>query len=188
MKVVVSGSSTRQPGPAPASAPDTSSLADPGCVERLAQAIHRRYVEHELGKRHEAGSRPGLRPWAELAEPLREANRAQAAHFAVIVQERDWSIVSARPDGDPFTFTDAEIEELAREEHVRWRRHKERQGYSYGPLRHDAGPDKRHPSMVDWEELTEEDRDRDRDVIRNMPAVLAQARLRVARWPAADAG
>ncbi|CAJ60516.1 hypothetical protein; putative Ryanodine receptor domain [Frankia alni ACN14a] len=166
----------------------TPPLFDVGCVERMAQAIHRRYLDHELGKRHEAGSRPGLRPWAELAEPLREANRAQAAQYAAIAQARDWSIVSAAADGDPFTFTDAEIEELARDEHVRWRRHKERQGYSYGPLRSDAGPDKRHPSMVDWEELTEEDRDRDRDVIRNMPAVLAHARLRVTRRPEADAG
>ncbi|KQC38578.1 RyR domain-containing protein [Frankia sp. ACN1ag] len=187
MTMVVSGSSTRQSGTAPAAAAGTAPLLDPGCVERMAQAIHRRYLDHELGKRHEAGSRPGLRPWAELAEPLREANRAQAAQYAAIVQARDWSIVSAGPDGDPFAFTDAEIEELARDEHVRWRRHKERQGYSYGPLRSDAEPDKRHPSMVDWEELTEEDRDRDRDVIRNMPAVLAQARLRVTRRQAAAA-
>ncbi|MCM3925456.1 RyR domain-containing protein [Frankia sp. AiPs1] len=188
MTTVVNGPSTRQPGKAHASTAGTSPLLDAGCVERMAQAIHRRYLDHELGKRHEAGSRPGLRPWAELAEPLRDANRAQAAQYAAIMQARDWSIVSVGLGGDPFTFTDAEIEELARDEHVRWRRHKERQGYSYGPLRSDDEPAKRHPSMVDWEELTEEDRDRDRDVIRNMPAVLAQARLQVIRRPAADAG
>ncbi|WP_261565428.1 RyR domain-containing protein [Frankia gtarii] len=188
MTAVVNGLSPQQPGPVPACALGASAQVDSGSIERMAQAIHRRYLEHELGERHEAGSRPGLRPWAELAEPLREANRAQAAYYAAIVRNPDWLIVSAGPDGDPFTFTDAEIEELARDEHVRWRRHEERQGYSYGPLRRDAGPDKRHPSMVGWEKLSDEDRERDRDVIRNMPAVLAQARLRVLRRPAADAG
>ncbi|ABD10545.1 RyR domain protein [Frankia sp. CcI156] len=168
-----------------------SVLGDGELVEQLARAIHDRYLEHELGKRHAAGSRPGLRPWAELSEALREANRDQAVHYETVLRNRGWVCTPAEQDVDPavdpFSLSAAEVEELARAEHDRWRQHKERQGYSYGPVREDLGPDKRHPSMVDWEELTEEDRDRDRDAIRNMPAVLARADLCITRRPAAEA-
>jgi len=171
-------------------------------IELLARAIHERYLEHELGKGHAAGSRPGLRPWEELPETLRDASRAQAAGFEAVIRRQNWLLVplddagnsgngesregggdtesGSRP-GERFRFTTDEIELLARAEHERWRRHKRRQGYSYGPVQNDSGPDRRHPSMVGWDALTEEDRDRDRDVIRNMPAVLARAGLRIVR-------
>ena len=166
---------------------------DDDVIELFARAIHERYLEHELGKGHAAGSRPGLRPWEELSETLRDASRAQAANFETLIRSRNWALVpigaagqngAADQAGEPFSFTPDEVEELARAEHERWWLHKKWQGYSYGPVRNDRGPDLRHPSMVEWEALTEEDRDRDRDVIRNMPAVLARAGLRIVRLPA----
>lgn len=162
-------------------------LDDPGLVDRLAQAIHDRYLEHELGNRHIPGSRPGLRPWEELSEPLRDANRVQATGYSELLRTQNWTLGPALEADGCDRLSAEEIEELSRAEHDRWWRHKERQGYSYGPVREDSGPDRRHPSMVDWEELTEEDRDRDRDVIRNMPVVLARASLRITRLPAPDA-
>jgi hypothetical protein len=133
------------------------------------------------------GSRPALRPWAELPEALRDANRAQAANFGEILRSRDWMLMPVGDTGEPFELSEAEVEELAEAEHVRWRRRREREGYSFGPVRIDEGPDPRHPSMVDWAELSERDRDRDRDVIRNMPTVLAHAGLRIVRM-AVDGG
>jgi TrkA-N domain/RyR domain len=161
-------------------------LGDTDLIERFARAIHDRYLEHEFEAGHPMGSRPALRPWAELPEVLRDANRAQAANFGEILRGRDWMLMPVGDTGEQFELSEAEVEDLAQAEHVRWRRYRERQGYSYGPERTDEGPDLRHPSMVDWDELTEADRDRDRDVIRNMPAVLAQAGLRIVRMtPAA---
>jgi hypothetical protein len=156
-------------------------LGDTDLIERFAHAIHDRYLEHEVSLGYPMGSRPALRPWAELSEVLRDGNRAQAANFGELLRSRDWMLMPVGDTGEPFDLSEAEVEELAQAEHVRWRRHRERQGYSYGPERRDDGPDRRHPSMVDWDELTEADRDRDRDVIRNMPAVLAQAGLRIVR-------
>jgi hypothetical protein len=157
-------------------------------MEALARAIHDRYLTNELGKRYTTGSRPGLHPWDELSETLRDANRAQAAGYGELLGTQNWTIApAAQAGGEGHGLSVAEVEALARTEHDRWRRHKERQGYSYGPVREDSGPDKRHPSLVDWEDLTEEDRERDRDVIRNMPTVLAHADLRITRRPTADA-
>jgi hypothetical protein len=161
-------------------------LGDTDLIERFAHAIHDRYLEHELGLGNPMGSRPALRPWAELPEALRDANRTQAANFGEILRSRDWMLMPVGDTGEPFELSDAEVEELAQAEHLRWRRQHEREGYSFGPERIDEGPDLRHPSMVDWDELTEADRDRDRDVVRNIPAVLAHAGLRIVRMVVDD--
>jgi hypothetical protein len=40
---------------------------------------------------------------------------------------------------------------------------------------------KLHPLLVPWDDLSEDDRDRDRDPVREIPAMLAHAGFRIAR-------
>ncbi|WP_236705772.1 MULTISPECIES: RyR domain-containing protein [unclassified Frankia] len=79
-----------------------------------------------------------------------------------------------------FAFTPDEIEEFAQQEHERWRREREAKGYTLGPTQQD-GPDRRHPALVDWLALSDTDRERDREVIRSLPAILAHVGLRIVR-------
>lgn len=156
---------------------------DPGdndLIERFARAIHERYLTRERSRGYPDGSRRGLRPWGELPEDLRRANRAQAIGYGDVMRRRNWMLMPLGEADPEFAFTPEEIEELAQEEHERWRRERESQGYRYGPADSD-GLDRRHPSMVDWSALTPEDQERDRDVIRGMPFVLAMAGLSIVR-------
>jgi hypothetical protein len=70
---------------------------------------------------------------------------------------------------------------LARREHERWWRERESDGWTFAPQKDISA--KRSPYLVPWEDLSEEIRDKDRDIVRGIPAFLARAGFRVVRLP-----
>ncbi len=124
------------------------------------------------------GSGPAMASWADLDEDKRAANRAQ-------VRDIDDKLrligcfVEASGGAAGFVFSSVELERLARREHERWIAQRTAAGWAYGEVRDDAR--RRHPDLVPWEDLDESARDKDRDAVRNIPAVLAAAGLRVVR-------
>ena len=56
---------------------------------------------------------------------------------------------------------EALVEEIAKNVHEVWAQHRLEQGWKYGKERSDAL--KEHPSLVPYEELSEEEKDYDRD-------------------------
>jgi hypothetical protein len=77
------------------------------------------------------------------------------------------------------TFDALELEELAELEHMRWAAERRRQGFVWGATR---GPGT-HPDLVDWTELSEPVRDKDRDAARRWPGLLAQVGFGLERSP-----
>jgi RyR domain-containing protein len=153
-------------------------------VERLAEAVHASYLREQLADGAEPESTPGLMPWAELTEDLREANRAQARDIATKLDSIGAGVVPAEvavAAGPPFAFTDAEIENLARIEHERWAAQRVAAGWTYAAVRDDES--KQTPFLTTWDKLPRAERDKDRDAVRNIPAVLATVGLAVARMP-----
>jgi hypothetical protein len=82
-------------------------------------------------------------------------------------------MIPARSNEPPFNFPGAQLEILAQEEHERWMRFKLDSGWGYAPKRND--PKKLHPCLVRWEELPEAVREKDRNLVRGIPAILARA-------------
>jgi len=68
--------------------------------------------------------------------------------------------------GSDFEFNDDEVETLAEMEHARWVG--ERSG-------------RYHPDLVDWEELPESAKDKDRDFVLALPDILADAGWQIIR-------
>jgi hypothetical protein len=145
----------------------------------LARRVHEDYVERALERGEELRERPSLVPWEDLSEEYREANRRQvdgyqqalAAVECVIVPEDGW-------EPAPFSFTTAELEILSRAEHDRWMQNKQREGWKRGPRDEASGT---HPDLVDWDALPEDAREKDRDVFRNLPRLMAGVGLRLHR-------
>jgi hypothetical protein len=124
-----------------------------------------------------------MKPWDELPVALKESNRRFADGISAKLEASGCVLVPA-PLADPadpgFAFTEKEVEEMAIQEHDRWMRDLERDGW--GPT--DGPKDaerKLHPKLVPWEQLTEDDRDRDRDPVREIPVMLARAGFRLVR-------
>jgi hypothetical protein len=152
-----------------------------GTNEVIARSIHDGYVLSEL-KKTPTGEGPYFCSWKDLPEHIKRDNRLQAddiwpklQHVGCGVEElTDW-------DSPPFTFSDEEIEILAKREHERWMQGKIREGYIYGPERSEA---KRiHNLLVPWDDprLSEDDKEKDREIIRMIPANLARVDLKIIR-------
>jgi len=149
-----------------------------GFNETMAQAMHEDYLRHELAKGHALGSRSALHPWDALDEHWREANRAQADHLADLLAAFGYRIGPLTDwEAERFEFSEDEIEGMARMEHERWCAERRGQGYRWGAERDDRR--KRHPDLVGWDELSEDAREKDRVMIRDLPAFLAKAGFQV---------
>jgi voltage-gated potassium channel Kch len=143
-------------------------------LDRLASVIHEEY----RGRNPAAG----YPPWEHLDEETRDFNRQQADHIEVKLRAIGCRSVPGT-GGEPFAFRADEVEVLARLEHTRWMAAQSMAGYR--PGRTETGRKDKvrriHPMIVPWEELSEEQKDNDRNPVRNIPALLAKVGRRVER-------
>lgn len=153
-----------------------------GTAEILARAKHEHYLESERERGVAAADNPSIVPWLDLDESLRESNRLFADSIGAKLAAARCVVVPSPlvdPNDPAFTFSDAEVEELARSEHDRWCSDLRGQGWRWGPAKDAAR--KLHPSLVPWSELSEEERDKDREPIRALPRMLARVGFAIER-------
>ena len=146
---------------------------------RLGRLIHERFVDGCLRRGAELYSSPALRPWSELSEELRRSNRLQAGDFGVKLHMAGCAVVPADGGDDDFSFTEAEVEMLARREQERWSAATRGNGWVRGD-EHD--PVRRaSPDLVSWEDLGPEGRAKCRAAVLEIPQILMDAGFRVVR-------
>lgn len=145
-------------------------------VEKVAQVIHEQFCR-DYGPSKPADD-PSIKPWGQLGELYRESNRGQARHIEVKLKAVKCGY---REKSQPvwLDFTPEEIELMARLEHERWMLEKRSAGYVYGPQKYDEKMT--HPCLLIWEELTEDDRAKDRSTVTDIPKFLADLGLEVYR-------
>jgi hypothetical protein len=153
-----------------------------GTAEILARAKHEHYLESERERGVAPAANPSIVPWVDLDESLRESNRLFADSIGAKLAAARCVVVPSplvNPNDPPFTFSDAEVEDLAHGEHDRWCSDLRSQGWRWGPTKDAAR--KLHPSLVPWSELPEEERDKDREPIRALPRMLARVGFAIER-------
>jgi RyR domain len=148
-----------------------------GTHERLAKAIHDAYLQQAIERGDSADTHDSVRPWDELPQYLKDFNREQAGDIGRKLAMVGLRAVPMNGSSSSFTFTEEEVEELARAEHLRWMKERLDKGWSLGPVRDSHR--KLHPDLVDWEYLSEDSRDKDRSAVRTIPRHLELAGLRV---------
>ena len=111
------------------------------------------------------------RPYADLADPDKEDNRAAARRMATVLAAAGLELA---PSGVPASL-EPHMETLAEAEHNGWMAHRAATGWRYGPTRDDAA--KIHPSMIPYADLSETEKEKDRSNIRQYPAFAARAGL-----------
>lgn len=148
--------------------------------EAVARARHEAYVRAELAAGHTPAGNPSLVSWDELPETLKESNRRYADAIGRAVLELGGRLVPLDPLAPP-PEVDLEpdvVERLARAEHERWTRDLRDDGWQ--PTTGAKDPVlRRHPQLVPWEQLDEDERRKDREAVRTLPAVLAVAGYRL---------
>ncbi|HEV7734884.1 MAG TPA: RyR domain-containing protein [Candidatus Binatia bacterium] len=147
-------------------------------LEDLARAQHDSYCAESRMRGDTPLTNRSMRPWEDLTEDLRHANRANVADIPDKLRLLGYELAPShgmRPS--EIIITDADIEMLAMREHDRWMAERRRSGWTFAPKRDDAR--KHHPLLIPWDLLTEPDKVRDRNTIRDLPLLVERAGFRV---------
>jgi hypothetical protein len=158
----------------------TSDLIFRSTYEILARAIHKEYVRSEREKGFTPETNPAMVSWEELPEDLKESNRAQAEHIRVKLETIGCDIIITT-DWEPsiFKFSPEEVELMAKMEHERFVKERLRAGWKIGPVKDIQK--KISPTLIPWEELPDEEKEKDRMFVRKLPAFLADAGFQILR-------
>lgn len=144
-------------------------------IEVMARAKHDDYVEQERAEGRTRADNPSLVGWDELPESLRESNRRFAMSVAEILELVGAALVPLRDDEppQPMNLDEETLEALSVREHDRWARDLQTDGWTYAPGPKDPHL-RTHPMLISWDELSEAEREKDRDAIRAIPSMLAR--------------
>lgn len=158
-------------------------------VEQLARAFHDNYVAERRREGETAETNSALRPYDDLEVGDQNANRDAARAVPRKLALIGYELVSAEP-GDtasPIELSDEQVEILAEAEHTRWAWQKRLAGWIHGDVKDSDA--KTHPDLVPYAELSEASKDRDREQVRLLPALVAKAgyALRRSKERTADA-
>jgi ppGpp synthetase/RelA/SpoT-type nucleotidyltranferase len=143
---------------------------------KMAKEFHARYVAGNTKDLPDS-----LKPWDKLNDGYKEANREQAAYAVQILETTGFSVRKVKNPVIFRSFTDEEVEFMAKLEHGRWNVERLRHGWRYGP-RDDSK--KLHNCLLPWSELPDGPkgvRKYDRNAVRAFPEILAKAGLEVYR-------
>jgi len=138
-----------------------------GDREVIARALHEDYVESCRSAGYTIKEKPNAIPWNQLEEPVRESNRTRADEVRGQLRKAGLDLVAC-PDRaiSLYPLPDAVVDELARQEHHRWRINLKADGKPNG---------KSNPFDKAWRELSEAQKEQTRAINRNLPAILARA-------------
>ena len=150
-------------------------------LESLAEAAHAVYCEGLKARGYKYGPKTdetlktsnNLLPYADLPEDLKEANRLNVRDIPAKLAVAGYIMIPARSNEPPFSFPGHPLEILAEAEHERWMQSKLDDGWTYAPRTDRAK--KLNQCIVPWKELPEDEKEKDRDLVRGIPEILARA-------------
>jgi len=147
-------------------------------IEKIAAAIHDNY--RQIANAKGSSIKPEVdRPYEDLAPDYQVANRAAAGRIPDLLALIDFIVV---PNPDPSNQSwqgplKAQIathrERLAQAEHLGWNAERFANGWTFAPTRNDA--QKQHNLLVDWVNLSDSDKNKDRDNMDAIPTWLELA-------------
>ena len=153
---------------------------NPATIRKLARAIHSRYLQEMRNRESgetatvypgDAGNRY-LMDFDQLPDEIKYSNTDSAHHIATKLLAIGYRIKPLQEGFDTFTLhlDDDEIETMAKIEHIRWNWDKRLNGWIYGNVKDNRN--KVHPGLIPYEDLSESEKEKDRELVRLIPALL----------------
>lgn len=140
-------------------------------LDEIAISIHNDYLAQQVLKGETIAHNSSLEEWDKLPEILKDANRNQADHIAIKCQYLTGSVCPSAAEVKS-ALTQETKTVLARMEHQRWIAEKKIAGWQYTEGEKST-PKKLSPSLLDWEELTKEEQQKDIDTVNQLPKLVA---------------
>ena len=148
-------------------------------VKEMATAFHENYVSINTG-----GLPDNMKPWPDLSETYKDANRKQARYAVEILEACGFSVHEAEEPvilcfSEEDKKPDGIVDKMAELEHGRWNIDRLRGGWRYGQPRDNAKM--LHDCLVSWARLPDDIKKYDREAVCKFPEILAKAKLQVYR-------
>ena len=144
--------------------------------DEMAAALHVHYLN--AAKSLSAGSQAAMEAWDNLPENLRNANRASVEHAPILFAAAGYKLI-AKEGLQSAVFADAEIELMAKVEHRRWMADRIERGWRFAQTRDDRLM--RLPDLIPYELLSDDGRERDRNVVRTLASLFENAGFTIVR-------
>ncbi len=150
-------------------------------LEKLAEAAHKVFCDGLKARGYRWGPQTddklktcsALVPYADLGEEEKEQNRGNVRDIPAKLARIGYVMVPPRSDEPPFDFPGEDLEKLAEMEHERWMQAKIEAGWHYAPKTDKEK--KLHEALLAWDELPEDEKEKDRTLVRGIPRILAKA-------------
>ena len=150
-------------------------------LEKLAAAAHEIFCEGLEKKGYRYGPQTdneqkihsSLLPYEKLPEDEKEQNRLNVRDIANKLAHAGYLMRPARSHEHPFNFPGDDLEILAQLEHERWMNAKLSAGWQVATKTDKAK--KLHRALVPWADLPDEEKNKDREMVRGIPRILARA-------------
>jgi len=150
-------------------------------LETLAEAAHNIYCEGERARGMRYGPEKNealrtnnmLKPYADLLENMKEDNRLTVRDIPTKLALGGYIMIPARSNEPAFNFPGDDLEMLAEAEHVRWMQAKLADGWKHAD--ETVKEKKLHKCLVPWNDLPDDEKEKDRDLVRGIPVILARA-------------
>jgi len=166
--------------------PEEISEINEKVVRKLAKAIHSRYL-HEMKKQDSTPKKDYYMSWIhsqgdaknqnildfdDLPEDIKSSNLDNAYHIPTKLLAIGYKIRNTQKGFKPavLQLSEEEIETMARVEHIRWCWDKILHGWFYGKEKDSRK--KTHPAIIPYEDLSESEKEKDRELVRLIPALL----------------
>jgi serine phosphatase RsbU (regulator of sigma subunit) len=142
---------------------------DDKMILKIARAIHSRYLM-ELRKQKSMG--PRIEDFDKLDEEIKYSNIDNAYHIPTKLLAIGYRIRKVKKGLKPFVLqlSKREVELMSGIEHLRWSWDKRLNGWTYGSKKDNKR--KTHPGLVPFDELSESEKEKDRELVRLIPAIL----------------
>jgi len=151
-------------------------------VKKLARTIHSRYL-HEIRNQSNKVVNyifydPGdignqyTSDFDDLPDEIKNSNIDNAAHIPTKLLSIGYKIRQVKKGFKPVALhlNEEEIENMSRVEHLRWSWEKRLNGWRYGKIKDNIK--KTHPGLIPYEELSESEKEKDRELVKLIPAFL----------------
>lgn len=158
-------------------------------LEKMAEANHSMFCQKLIDQGYQYGTinnemkktHSSLCPYETLPEHEKEQNRGVVRDIPKKLALIGYIMLPDRSGEQQVAFrlTDDELDYLAELEHERWMQVKWEDGWEYAEQTDKSK--KKSKLLVPWSKLPDEEKEKDRDIIRAIPIMLAKAGYRVAK-------
>jgi len=166
--------------------PDEVAEINTVLIKKLARAIHSRYLQEMRNHDDDAGVNltksvfhyPGdsenlyLTDFDNLPDDIKYSNKDNAYHIPTKLLSIGYKIRPVTKGFKAITLhlNEDETETMSSVEHIRWSWDKRLNGWIYGTVKDNSN--KIHPGLIPYRELSESEKEKDRELVRLIPALL----------------